>query len=193
MRADLAPAGVVFVVLAFVGFPVGLLWWGLAPRADFRITTDGPRPIGNPAEELLAADDAIFALLLAAVGLLAGVLVWWLLRRRRGVAALLGLALGSAATAVIAWQLGQLLGPGPSHADLATVGGRVTTSLTLGSLPALAVGPFCAVLAYLIAALVSRRDDLGRPAVARDADILDAVGERGSPLIEAPPPGPVGG
>ena len=162
VRGDLRVASVLVAALALAGFPVGLLWWALAPRADFRITADGPTAIGNPSEELLAADDAVFALLLAAAGILAGVLAWSLLRRRRGVATLLAIALGAAATAAIAWQLGQLLAPGPTRAQLSDVGARVTTSLTLHSLPALAVGPFCAVLAYLAAAVLTRRDDLGR-------------------------------
>jgi hypothetical protein len=40
----------------------------------------------------------------------------------------------------------------------------VTTGLDLAALPALAVGPFAAVLVYLLAALWSRSDDLGRRA-----------------------------
>jgi hypothetical protein len=162
IRGDLRGAAVIVSVLALSGFLVGLLWWALAPRADFRITAAGPTAIGNPSAELFAADDAVFAVILAGIGILAGLLAWSLRRRRRGVATLLALALGTAAAAAIAWQLGQLLGPAPSAAALAQVGGRVTTSLTLHSLPALAVGPFCAVLVYLAAAVFTRRDDLGR-------------------------------
>ena len=55
-----------------------------------------------------------------------------------------------ALTAVVAWQLGELLGAGPTEAQLADVGAVVTTSLTLGSLPALAIAPFAALLAYLV-------------------------------------------
>ncbi|NYJ07772.1 DUF2567 domain-containing protein [Petropleomorpha daqingensis] len=162
VRGDLRTAAVVVAVLAVSGFLVGLLWWLLAPRADFRITAEGPAAIGNPSEELFAADDAVFALLMAGLGLLAGLLAWFLLRRRRGIATLLALAVGTAAAGVIAWRLGELLGPAPSKAELADVGGKVTTALGLHSLPALAVGPFCAVLVYLAASLFTRRDDLGR-------------------------------
>ena len=162
IRRDLRPAAVVVAVLAVAGFAVGLLWWWLAPRADFRITSSGPTVIGNPSEELLASDDVIFALLMAGAGLLAGLLAWFLLRRRRGVGVLLGVALGSAVTAVIAWQLGELLGPAPSKAEISRVGTTVTTGLGLNSLAALAVGPFFAVLAYLVASLFVRGDDLGR-------------------------------
>jgi hypothetical protein len=162
VRGDLRVAALVVGVLALTGIPLGLLWWALAPRADFRVTADRPIAIGNPSSELLAADDALFALLLGGLGVLAGLLVWALLRRRRGVGMVAALAVGTAAAGAIAWQLGQLLGPGPTKAELSDVGGRVTTSLTLHSLPALAVGPFFALLVYVAAAVFTRRDDLGR-------------------------------
>jgi hypothetical protein len=159
---DLRVAAVIVSVLAVSGFLVGLLWWLLAPRADFRITADGPAAIGNPSAEIFAAADAIFAVLMAGLGLLAAVLAWSLLRRRRGIATLLALAVGTGAAGAIAWQLGELLGPAPTKAQLVDVGGRVTTALALHSPPALAVGPFFAVLVYLACALFTRRDDLGR-------------------------------
>jgi len=161
LRRDWRTVVTLLLGLAVLGVPLGALWWGLAPRADFRITTDGPVVIGNPSEELLAADDSIFVLILGVLGLLVG-LGAWLVRRLRGVGGLLGAAFGTLAASAVAWQIGELLGPGPTKAALRHVGGRVTTSLTLGSLPALAVGPFLAVLVYVIAALFVRSDALGR-------------------------------
>jgi hypothetical protein len=167
------------VGLAVIGAPLGVLWWGLAPRAEFRITTDGPVVIGNPSEELLAGDDAIFVLILGGLGLLAG-LGAWLVRRCRGVAGLLGAALGTLAASAVAWRVGQLLGPAPTRAALRHVGGRVTTSLSLGSLPALAVAPFLAVLVYVIAALFVRSDALGR-AVTSSTESSSLAPSGGSP------------
>jgi Protein of unknown function (DUF2567) len=161
------------VGLAVAGILVGLIWWGLAPRADFRITSDGPQVIGNPSEELLVADDSVFVLLTAALGLIAGT-VTWLVRRWRGVAALLGLALGMVAAGAVGWRTGRLLAPSPTHAALTHVGGRVTTSLNLGSSVELAVGPFLAVLVYVVAALYTRSDGLGRPE-PEDAATPDAT------------------
>jgi LPXTG-motif cell wall-anchored protein len=158
----------VFGVLTVVGVPLGVLWWALAPRADYRITSSGPVVIGNPSEELLIADDGVFVFIALGLGLLAGVLTW-LFRRRRGVAALLGVALGTLAGSAVAWQVGELLGPGPSKAELAKVGARVTTSLTLGALPALAVAPFAALLVWLVGTLYAKGDGLGRPTPATDA------------------------
>lgn len=167
-------------VLAVVGVPLGLLWWALAPRADYRITSAGPVVIGNPSEELLIADDSIFVLIVAGLGLLAGLLTW-LFRRHRGVAGLLAVAFGTLAGSAVAWRIGELLGPPPSRAALGHVGGKVTTSLTLGMLPALAVGPFVAMLVWLVAALYSRGDGLGRPAAL--TDVPTAV----QPVPQEPP------
>jgi hypothetical protein len=161
LRADLRSSARLVLGLAVAGLLAGLLWWWLAPRADFRITDSGPVAVGNPSEELLIADDAVFALVLTGMGLVAGAAAWFL-RRRRGVSTVLALALGTSTMAVVAWQLGELLGAGPSQADLADVGSVVTTSLTLGSPPALALAPFGALLAYLVPVLTAHHDDLGR-------------------------------
>jgi hypothetical protein len=161
VRADLRSSVRLVLALVLAGVVAGLLWWWLAPRADFRITAAGPVAIGNPSEELLVADDAVLALILTGFGLLAGAAAWFL-RRRRGVATVLALAFGGSAMSAVAWQLGELLGPGPTQAQLTDVGRVVTTSLTLGSLPALALAPFGALLAYLVPVIAMHRDDLGR-------------------------------
>lgn len=162
LRADLRSAVVLALGLALAGIPAGVLWRVLAPRADFRITEAGPVPVGTPSSELLAAVDGVFVLVLSGAGLLAG-LVAWLLRRRRGVAVVLALALGTAATGLVAWQVGELLAPGPSREQLTEVGARVSTGIELGSLPALAVAPFVALLVYVLGVLVNADDSLGRP------------------------------
>lgn len=195
VRADLRSSIGLVLALTLAGLPAGLLWWWLAPRADFRVTETGPVPIGTLSDELLIADDAVFALILAGVGLLAGAAAWFLLRRRRGVATVVALALGACLTALVAWQLGELLGAAPTTAQLADVGARVTTSLTLGSLPALAVAPFTALLAYVVGVLYAPGDDLGRTEPDAGAatrtqapdDDQPVTDER--PLVEVPPPG----
>lgn len=161
LRADLRPAVWLALALAGAGVPAGLVWLALAPRADFRITEDGPVVIGSPSSELLVADDAVFVLVLAVVGLLAGIAAW-LLRRHRGVAVLVALALGTAASGGIAWLVGEMLGEGPTEAELADVGGTVTTGLDLGATAALAVAPFVALLVYLLGVIINAHDGLGR-------------------------------
>lgn len=164
IRADLRSSGLLFSALGLLGLPAGVLWWLLAPRLDFRITTAGPVPVvAVPPAELLIADDGVFALGALVIGLLCGVAAWRM-RRRRGVATVVTLALGTLTGAALAWQVGEVLGAGPTRAQLTHVGGRVTTALTLGSLPALALAPFGALLAYVGFVLFTRHDDLGRPA-----------------------------
>jgi hypothetical protein len=194
VRADLRSSLGLVVAMALTGIPAGLVWWWLAPRADFRITSDGPVVIGDPSQELLVADDVVFVLVLAGTGLLLGASAWFL-RRRRGVATVVALALGACATGVVAWRLGELLGPGPTQAALADVGARVTTSLTLGSPAAIAAAPFMALLAYIVAVLYARGDDLGRtapavsgpasrPTLEQDPELPDD-----RPLVDVPQPG----
>jgi hypothetical protein len=194
MRADLRASARLVLLLALAGLLAGLVWWWLAPRADFRVTDTGPVAVGNPSEELFAADDSVFALVLAVFGLAAGVLAWFR-RRHRGVAALLALAIGCSAMAAVAWQLGELLGAPPTEAQLADVGAVVTTGLHLASLPALAVAPFAALLLYVGAAVYVGNDDLGRTgdpvgfAPASSTGPSFPAGNEGRPLVETPTAG----
>lgn len=161
LRADRRAAGWLVLGLAGAGLPAGLLWWALAPRAEFRVTEDGPVVVGSPSAELLVADDAVFVLVLAVVGLLAG-LAAWRLRRHRGVVVLLALAVGATAAGAVAWLVGELIGDGPTEAELAAVGGVVTTGLDLGATAALAVAPFMALLVYVLGVIINADDGLGR-------------------------------
>ena len=184
VRADLRSSALLVLALALAGLLAGLLWWWLAPRADFRITDTGPVAIGSPSGELLVADDAVLALILTGLGLAAGGVAWFL-RRRRGVATVLALAVGGSLMAVVAWQLGELLGAGPTEAQLSHVGTVVTTSLTLGSVPALALAPFAALLAYLVPVITVHRDDLGRTPDPRPADAPLPAGETLTDSVDA--------
>ncbi len=164
-RADVRAGLVLALALALLGLSAGLLWWWLAPRADFRVTSAAGdvAPVGGGlvSPELFMSDDGVYVLLLAGLGLLAGAGSWWL-RARRGVVLVVALAGGMLLASVGAWQVGAALGRGPSAEELRTVGAVVTTALDLNALAALAVGPFVAVLAYLVPAVLTARDDLGR-------------------------------
>ena len=192
VRADVRSSLRLVLLLALAGVPAGLAWWGLAPRADFRITEAGPEPVGSPSNELLVADDGAFVLVLAVVGLIAGAAAWRL-RRRRGVATVVALAVGALVSALIAWQLGELLGAGPTEEQIADVGRLVTTPLRLGSPAALAVGPFLAVLAYVVGVLTAHDDGLGRieDSPGPEEPLPSAAGSPSAgperPLVDVPP------
>lgn len=162
-REDVRAGLITVLALTVAGLGAGALWAWLAPRADYRVTETQVVPVvGVPSAEVLFADDGVYVLVLAGLGVLAGLLVW-LIRRRRGVPALVGLAGGMVGAGVVAWQLGELLGPGPSEAELTEVGRTITTGVDLAATAALAIGPFAAVLTYLVAAALTPDDDLGRP------------------------------
>src|SRR6476619_7131383 len=79
IRADLPSSIGMIAVLTLVGLPAGVVWWALAPRASYRITSDGAVLLGTaPTSELRIADDGVFALVLAGVGLICGVAAWQL-------------------------------------------------------------------------------------------------------------------
>jgi len=160
VREDLPRAAVLLAGLAAAGVPTGLVWWALAPRARFRITEDGPAAIGSPSTEILFADDGVFVLVLAALGLLAGLAAWFM-RRHRGVALLVALGVGTALTGAVAWGVGGLLGRGPTEAELSDVGAVVSSELGLGSMAALAVAPFVAVLVYVLGVIIDAEDGGG--------------------------------
>lgn len=156
----------VVLALLVLGALAGLVWVWLAPRVDFRVTsTDGGVEVvggGLVSPELFMSDDGVYVLVLAGLGLLAGLVGWFVLRARRGVVLLSCLAGGMLLASLAAWQVGALLGRGPTADQLATVGTVVTTAVDLNALAALAVGPFTAVVVYLVATVLTSRDDLGR-------------------------------
>ena len=164
-RTDLRSGVLLALVLGLAGLVTGGLWVWLAPRADFRVTdTQGSVEVvggGLVSPELFMSDDGVYVLLLAGLGLVAG-LAAWALRSRRGVVTLTATAVGMLLASLVTWQLGALLGRGPSQEQLSTPGTQVTTALDLGALAALAVGPFVAVFVYLVATVLTSRDDLGR-------------------------------
>ncbi|MFX4295234.1 ABC transporter permease [Streptomyces bohaiensis] len=110
LRADLRDALLVLVGSALVGgAAVGLLWYWLAPSVALVSNGEALFPRNSEGEGAVAADGT-FLLAGIGVGVVLGV-VTQLLRRRGGVPLVLGLAVGSALGALLAWRLGILLEP----------------------------------------------------------------------------------
>lgn len=165
---DDVPVGLrVALVLAVLGALAGVLWSQLAPRVEFRVTSTsgGVAVVGGGLvdPELFVSDDGVYVLVLAGLGLLAGLAAWFAFPARRGVVLLSSVAGGMLLASLAAWQVGAVLGRGPSSTQLQTVDTVVTTAVDLNALAALAVGPFVAVFVYLVATVLTSQDDLGRP------------------------------
>jgi hypothetical protein len=162
LRADLPPTLRLTAAVVLAGLPAGVLWWLFSPVVHYVVIEGQTIALESAATERAPAGDVVFTLVLAGLGLLAGI-AGWLLRRHRGVTVLVGLALGTALAGVLAWQMGELLVSWFGDSVQTRVG-PADASLDLAALPALAVAPFVAVLVYVAATLLASGEDLGRDA-----------------------------
>ncbi|MGY1772864.1 hypothetical protein [Blastococcus sp. SYSU D00813] len=160
LRADLLPALRLTGLLVLAGVPAGLTWWLLSPVVHTVVIEGQTIAVESTATERAPAGDVVFTLVMAGLGLLGGLAVW-LLRRHRGVTVLLGLAAGTALAGVVAWQLGEALVSWFGD-SVETRVGPADAVLDLAALPALAVGPFVAVLVYVAGTLLAAGEDIGR-------------------------------
>ena len=166
-----SPRGPLLVVVAtglagvLVGVIVGVLWWVITPSEQW-VTLDG----GLGAADLNApswfAADGWFLILGLVGGLaLASVTWWW--AREKPVAVVVGLVIGSALLAVVAWSVGGVLGP-PDPEDAAAslaLGATVDGSLGLRAMGVLAAPAVSALaLVSLLIAMAPVREGL-RPSV----------------------------
>jgi hypothetical protein len=165
--AEARPAAVTIAVLAVVGVGVGWLWSSLSPHVHVVVSAGGPDLENYGSDEFFAGDGS-FALIGAAAGLLAALVLWWLGRRWRGPVQLAGLALGGLACGLVAWQVGRHLGLQHYHDLLRTagVGRRFTKPVDLRGKIVLVAQPFAAVTAYLILASWVAQRDLRVPAAS---------------------------
>lgn len=150
--------------LAVAGIPVGLFWLALAPRREYEVVDGGFRAVEPQSEALIGADGWLL-IITGMLGVLAAGLVWRFVRVR-GVGIVLGLALGMVVAAVVAWQIGEWLGTGPSEAQLTQLGQIVIPALQLRAIPVLVIGAFLATLTYLVVVCFAASDDLQRSRLA---------------------------
>jgi hypothetical protein len=124
-------AGVALAV-AVSGLGAGALWQAVAPRVEIVRTDRGFEYGVNQLEKPVAADGSFLFVGLGA-GVLLAALAWALLRRHRGVAVLIGLAVGSFAGAWLAWRFGIWLDDTrfESAAATAPVGAHLDAPLSL--------------------------------------------------------------
>jgi hypothetical protein len=138
---------------AILGVAAGLIWAAVAPRALLQEVARGEAQLVSSETTAYITADAWFCVIVAAGGLITGVLGYLMLVRRAGWAATVGLALGALAGALIALWVGENMGLGTYNHLLATsaVGVYFNSSLALGAKSALAFWPLITSLVILLA------------------------------------------
>ncbi|TDD83045.1 hypothetical protein E1298_21905 [Actinomadura rubrisoli] len=172
--------------MALLGPPAGLLWAKIAPKVTYVIVQGQPL-LADPEGQGPIGIDARFALIALVAGLLCGVAAYAAGGRRNDVALILGLAVGGAAAAVLAWRTGHMVGLDAFHraARHGRDGSTVTGVADLRAKGLLVFWPLPAVAAYGLLELVFRRLPAGDGGQA-GAGEADEVGGQELDLQSAP-------
>jgi hypothetical protein len=170
---SLLTAGIVAVVVAALGVPLGFLWSELAPRLQM-IKFEGDLYFIDAGPEELAAADGWFIVLAAVTGLVVALVAWFGLRRWRGPVVMAALAVGSLGASWLAGWIGSEVGRAAYEQQLAGAPDRTLLTLPLevgatgtgwfGHLTgATAIQALVAVFVYMILAGWSRYPELMAP------------------------------
>ena len=197
---QLRAAGVLVAVLAVLGALLGVLWQAWSPPGPFGLRL----PAGVQADETEAfvAGDGRFALIVAVVGLLAGLAAWFVpvLRRNRGPWVAVGLAVGGLLGAVLTELVGWALrGDGSTYS--CGDGGSLTCirhlPLTVHMHALLLIEAVVALLVYILFVAFAVADDLGRPdtPAARHTPqpAAESAAQSAQPVLTPPAPSVPGG
>jgi hypothetical protein len=154
---------------AVLGIAAGLVWAAVAPRAVLEEIAHGEAELVNAESSAFIAADGWFCLVVAAGGLITGLLGYLLLVRRAGWPATAGLVLGAVAAALLAMWVGENIGLGTYNHLLASSpnGTFFNASLALGAKSALAFWCLLTSAVILLAETGTRRSDQGAGRRAR--------------------------
>ena len=160
-----------------MGVLCGVVWWWLAPLA--RADVDAGAVYLRGHQELQAAQDCWFAVVLGALGVITATVHGWRLgghgrgardasgRRSGGQAGqLVLLAVALLLDGVVAWRTGEWLGPSGLAEQVAQGSQHPLTPLRLHTAATLLVGPFLFAFTAFLASVFgggSPRPDGGRP------------------------------
>jgi len=172
-RASRAPAARALVVAlagsAVLGFPAGLIWAAVAPRAVLQEVGQGTAQLVNAESSAFIGADAWFCVIGAAGGVITGLAGYRLLIRRKSwrVSAVLasGLIVGALAAALVTLWTGEQIGLATYQHQLATsASGTVfNSSLGLGAKSALAFWPMFTAIVIAVIEMTARRTRRGGP------------------------------
>ena len=158
LLSDVRAGLVALVASVLLGAPVGLLWSAFAPRVDV-VLAGGNANLAMPGTSDFIAADGYFLFITVVAGVVGG-LAAWALGRRPSPGAVLGLAVGSLLAAVVAMNVGELVGAADVE-DFVRSGqqGPLELTLRLRAEEVLVGWPVGALVAYLVATW--RRGDRG--------------------------------
>jgi hypothetical protein len=152
-HGDLRAAMIVVLASLPLGALMGLIWERVAPKAHWMVQGGGAVLSELEQSDFVAAD-GWFAVLGAATGLLGGTLAFVFSRMLP-----ISLAVGGILGSLIAWRLGQALGPAPidSHRG-APNGSSFDGPLDLRADGVLLIWPIAALLAVLLLTVIFDRE-----------------------------------
>ncbi|MEV6110737.1 hypothetical protein AB0M28_39470 [Streptomyces sp. NPDC051940] len=151
VRSEVRGALLVTLALAVSGLLAGFLWVQLAPRVPL-VARDGNVLLADSEAEHAVAIDGTFALVGLGFGAVSALAVF-LWRRRGGVPLVAALAVGGLLGALVAWQVGEWLGPTDdviAHAKQVGEGKIFDAPLQLSAKTALLAWPMAAMLVHLV-------------------------------------------
>jgi hypothetical protein len=146
---------------AVLGLAAGLIWAAVAPRALLQEIGPGEAQLVHPEGSAFIVADGWFCLIVAAGGLITGVLGYRLLVRRAGWVAAAGLILGAVAAALLALWAGEAIGRGDYYHLFASApaGSFFRAPLALGARSTLAFWPLLTSLTIALAESGARRPE----------------------------------
>ena len=146
-------------VLQFLGLLLGLgvlcalIWAWLARRPGYLVSQELGASLPERGLAEVLSTDALFALLAALSGIAIGLISWWWFRDRGWWVCVAAVG-GALAVCLLTWLGGMWILPPTFDARLAaaSAGDIIPIDLTLHSMSALLVGPFCAITPVMLLA-----------------------------------------
>lgn len=151
------------LAVAVVGVLAGVAWAFVVTPTRLARVGSGLQ-LDEVAGATVFAATGWFCVVTAVLGLVVGVLLAPVARRAattgRALAATVAAGLVPAVLVVLTWQVGELVGRGPTSAQAAAVpdGGTVDAAVTLGTPVALVVGPLLALVVVLVVTVSPQRE-----------------------------------
>lgn len=190
-RGSLQWMALYVVVSAVVGAIASVIWVNVVDLPGYTVGADGKAYTSQLGLAKVFESDAWFVGIGIPLGLALGILAWRWFRHSGWIAPVLA-AVGGLLAAVVCWQLGGLMGPGPFEQRLAAAseGDFVEISLELHALVALVVWVLTAELPVLFAALLLKDPDeetLPSADVAASVSGQPLTNTSNEPVTAAPP------